>query len=69
LVAATNDNTEVRYSFGFRGTKPLQHGEGLIPHLHRLGSRRFVRGNNDIIVLEPEVKRRRREAAEDEIPF
>ena len=23
LVAAYNDNTEVRYSFGFRGNKPL----------------------------------------------
>jgi hypothetical protein len=31
LVAAANENTEVRYSFGFRGNKRSQHGDGLIP--------------------------------------
>jgi hypothetical protein len=32
LVAAANDNTEVRYSFGFRGNKRAHYGPGLIPH-------------------------------------
>lgn len=67
LVAAANDNTEVRYSFGFRGNKPYQYGEGLIPHLHRLGPRQFVRGDGDVIVPASQVKRR--ETVEDEIPF
>ncbi len=69
LIAAANDNTEVRYSFGFRGNKPSKHGEGLIPHLHRLGPRRFARGDNDVIVPASQVERRRRQTAEDEIPF
>ncbi|MGA3309432.1 MAG: hypothetical protein ABSD08_12570 [Xanthobacteraceae bacterium] len=69
LVAAANDNMEVRYSFGFRGNKPSEHGEGLIPHLHRLGPRRFARGDNDVIVPASQVERRRRQTAEDEIPF
>jgi hypothetical protein len=37
LVAAANENGEVRYSFGFRGNKPSQYGGGLIPHLTGLG--------------------------------
>lgn len=31
LVAAANENSELRYSFGFRGNKPSQYGDGLIP--------------------------------------
>jgi hypothetical protein len=67
LVAAANENTEVRYSFGFRGNKRAQHGEGLISHLHRLGNRRFDRDDNGTVV--PADKVRRRETADDEIPF
>ena len=67
LVAAANDNTEVRYSFGFRGNKPY-HGPGLIPHLHRLGPRRYVRGDDDIIVPEFQMKPPQREDADDENP-
>ncbi len=69
LLAVANDNTEVRYSFGFRGNQQSRHGEGLIPHLHRLGSRRFARGDGEVIVPAPQVKRRRRETVDDEIPF
>jgi TIR domain-containing protein len=69
LVAAANDNTEVRYSFGFRGNKQAQYGPGLIPHLHRLGPRRFARGENDVIVPASQIKRRQRETEDDEIPF
>jgi hypothetical protein len=69
LVATSNENTEVRYSFGFRGNQPSRHGEGLIPHLHRLGHRRFVRGDNDVVVPASQVQRRRHATAEDEIPF
>lgn len=67
LVAAVNDNDQVRHSFGFSGNKRSQYGGGLIPHLHRLGPRRFVRGDDDVIAQAAGVKQR--EAVEDEIPF
>jgi hypothetical protein len=56
LVAAANQNDEVRYSFGFRGNKPAQYGSGLIPHLHRLGSRRFGQRSDALIVPAEEAK-------------
>jgi hypothetical protein len=68
LVAAANENTEVRYSFGFRGNKPSQYGDGLIPHLHRLGPRRFTRDGDSTVSPADEVKRSR-ETIDDEIPF
>jgi hypothetical protein len=67
LVAVSNSNTEVRYSFGFRGNKSSQHGEGLIPHLHRLGKKRFIRDSDSSIV--PVGSTRRHLTAEDEVPF
>jgi hypothetical protein len=68
LVAMCNENSEIRYSFGFRGNKPSLHGEGLIPHLHRLGPRRFVRDDSTaIIALAAKVTRRERHP--DEIEF
>jgi TIR domain len=69
LVAAANDNAEVRKSFAFRGNYPSRYGTGLIPHLHRLGPRRFARGDDEVIVPASQVRRRRRETVEDEIPF
>jgi hypothetical protein len=39
----------------------------LIPHLHRLGPRRFAEAGDGVIVPEAEVKQR--QPAEDEIPF
>lgn len=70
LIAAANENTEVRYSFGFRGNKQVQYGTGLIPHLDRLSRRRFVRGPNDVIIPESEANRRsRRATADDEVRF
>lgn len=68
LIAANNDNSEVRYSFGFRGNKSSQYGNGLIPHLHRLSARQFARDSDTAnIILASEVKPR--ETADDEIPF
>ena len=67
LIAANNDNSEVRYSFGFRGNKSSQHGPGLITHLHRLGPRRFVQDSTANIVPAGLVKRH--QMVEDEIPF
>jgi len=67
LITANNDNTEVRYSFGFRGNKSSQYGDGLIPHLHRLGSRRFAQDSTANIIPATHVKRR--QSVEDEIPF
>lgn len=68
LVAVCNDNSEVRYSFGFRGNKPSQYGDGLIPHLHRLGSRRFARDSNTAVIT-PATKATRRAKLADDIPF
>ena len=36
LVLAYNDNDQVRGSFGFSGSKPRHHGDGLASHLSRL---------------------------------
>jgi len=41
IVTAFNDNSELRGSFGFNGTKPSGYGNGLVPHLNRLGVRQF----------------------------
>jgi hypothetical protein len=43
IVTAFNDNSELRGSFGFNGTKPSAYGNGVIPHLNRLGTRQFRR--------------------------
>lgn len=67
LIATNNDNTEVRYSFGFKGNKSSQYGDGLIPHLHRLGSRRFVQDSTASIIPATQVKPR--QTVEDKIPF
>jgi TIR domain len=69
LVAANNENTEVRYSFGFRGNKAVQYGRGLIPHLERLSTRRFARGFDDMIMSEAEAKKQKATMADDDIPF
>ena len=67
LVTVNNENREVRYSFGFRGNKSSQWGDGLIPHLHRLGAKRFVR-NDNTAAIEP-IGVMTQESVEEEIPF
>lgn len=42
LVAAYNENGELRGSFGFNGTKPTLFGKGLVFHLNRLSARSFA---------------------------
>lgn len=41
LVSAYNETNELQGAFGFNGTKPNYHGRGLVPHLNRLGVRKF----------------------------
>lgn len=41
LVAAYNETSELRGSFGFNGSKPRDYGHGLVSHLNRLGTRQF----------------------------
>jgi hypothetical protein len=41
LVDAYNSNSQVYDSFGFNGESRYRFGPGLIPHLHRLGSRKY----------------------------
>lgn len=49
LIEAHNENPEVRESFGFDGTRQHFYGSGLIPHLHRLGSRQYRRAAGGLI--------------------
>ena len=65
LVAACNG--KVRDSFAISGARPSQYGSGLIPHLHRLGSRKFARSRDNTIA--PAVQAKKRVKVEDEIPF
>jgi hypothetical protein len=41
LIAAYNETSELRGSFGFGGSKPRLYGLGLVSHLNRLGNRQF----------------------------
>jgi hypothetical protein len=53
LVSAFNETTELRGCFAFNGENPHFYGGGLVPHLNRLGTRKFT--FNDSGLLE-EVK-------------
>lgn len=66
VVDAYNENGELQGSFGFNGGYPSQYGNGLVPHLNRLGGRRYAQHRRSI-VLENEVKPRQK--VEDDIPF
>lgn len=68
LVAATNGNEQVSYSFGFSGDKPSLYGTGLIPHLHRLGPRRFTLDRSTRMIV-PSNEVTQREELADDIPF
>ncbi|MFA5243396.1 MAG: toll/interleukin-1 receptor domain-containing protein [Sulfuricella sp.] len=52
LVAAYNETSELRGSFGFNGTKPNVYGPGLVSYLNRLGSRQFKYSSNWLIELD-----------------
>lgn len=51
LVAAYNETSELRGSFGFNGTKPNAYGPGLVSYLNRLGNRQFRISSNRLIEL------------------
>lgn len=51
LVAAYNETSELRGSFGFNGTKPRLYGPGLVSYLNRLGNRQFKYSSNWLIEL------------------
>jgi len=51
LVAAYNETSELRGSFGFNGTKPQAYGSGLVSHLNRLGNRKFKYSSTWLIEL------------------
>lgn len=48
LVAAFNENGQLRDSWGFNGKYPSRYGLGVIPHLNRMGTRIFRMGQNGI---------------------
>ncbi|WP_196812807.1 MULTISPECIES: toll/interleukin-1 receptor domain-containing protein [unclassified Afipia] len=54
IIDAYNTNTELQGSFGFSGTKPFSWGPGILPHLHRWGSRKFVMSSNWPRRIEPD---------------
>lgn len=51
LVAAYNETSELRGSFGFNGTKPSTYGPGLLSYLNRLGNRKFRVSSSRLIEL------------------
>ena len=53
LVAAYNETSELRGSFGFNGSKTRDYGKGLIWHLNRLGSRKFGSSSSWLIEQVP----------------
>lgn len=68
IVKAYNENGELQGSFGFNGTKPFTWGDGIIPHLHRLGSQRFEMGSSSAVIrLVKKVSAKSEQ--DDEIPF
>ena len=72
LVDAYNANGELRGSFGFSGTKPFVWGDGLVPHLHRLGSRHYTMQSSWPRLIEPSnttPAKRTKTTLDDEIPF
>ena len=53
LVAAYNETSELRGSFGFRGDRPRSYGPGLAAHLNRFGSRQFKFSTDGLIEQIP----------------
>ncbi len=51
LVAAYNETSELRGSFGFNGTNPYTYGVGLVSHLNQLGERQFKYSSKFLIEL------------------
>ena len=51
LVAAYNETSELRGSFGFNGTKSRVYGPGLVSYLNQLGTRQFKYSSTWLIEL------------------
>ncbi|MEN0653751.1 MULTISPECIES: toll/interleukin-1 receptor domain-containing protein [Hyphobacterium] len=66
LVEVYNRNSEVRFSFGFRGNRPPAYGYGLLSHLHRWSDREFEKDVGEEIVLKGKT---RSIDDDDELPF
>ncbi len=49
LIAAFNETTELRGCFSFNGKNPHFFGGGLVPHLNRLGSKKFSLNDSGLI--------------------
>jgi hypothetical protein len=59
LVDAYNGNSQVYDSYGFNGDRTYSYGSGLVPHLHRLGSRRYEMSDHHIRLASTKTKRRK----------
>jgi len=53
MIAAYNDNPQLFDSFGFNGKYSSLYGDGLVPHLNRLGGRTFYYDVFGKIRLQP----------------
>jgi hypothetical protein len=49
LISAFNETTELRSCFAFNGKHPYSYGSGLVPHLNRLGTRKFTFNDSGIV--------------------
>jgi hypothetical protein len=49
LISAFNETTELRGSFAFNGKNPHFYGSGLVPHLSRLGTRKFIFNDSGLL--------------------
>ena len=49
LVASYNESTQLQGSYGFNGKWFTKFGTGMVPHLNRLGTRRFKYGTDGLI--------------------
>ncbi len=59
LVDAYNANDHVYDSFGFNGLRRNTYGDGLLPHLHRLGSQKYEMFGRTIRMAAPTKSQRR----------
>lgn len=60
LIDAYNGNSQVYGSFGFNGLKSTTYGDGLLPHMHRLGSQKYEMSGRTIRMAAPTRRKRRR---------
>ena len=49
LISAFNETAELRGCFAFNGKNPYFYGNGLVPHLNRLGTRKLSFNDSGLV--------------------